>query len=111
MSCRITSRRAGWTFASGRFIPWRATGAAMRFALFLTVAIMLLGFPAAALAGEGKSERDARMQWWREARFGLFVHFGLYSIPAGQWNNKKVAGAAEWIMNEAHVPLADYAKL
>jgi len=33
---------------------------------------------------ETKEERNARMQWWRDARFGLFIHWGLYSIPAGE---------------------------
>jgi alpha-L-fucosidase len=62
-------------------------------------------------AAETKDERDARMQWWREARFGLFVHFGLYAIPAGEWNGKKIGGGGEWIMNDGHIPLADYEKL
>ena len=34
-------------------------------------------------------ERDSRMQWWREARFGMFVHWGLYSIPAGEWGDRQ----------------------
>jgi len=55
--------------------------------------------------------RDARMAWWRDARFGMFVHFGLYALPAGEWNNKKIPGGGEWILNNAHIPLADYEKL
>src|SRR5258706_14052994 len=57
------------------------------------------------------TDRDARMQWWREARFGLFIHFGLYALPAGEWQNKKISGGAEWILNQAHIPLPDYEKL
>ena len=48
---------------------------------------------------ETPAQRDARMAWWREARFGMFIHWGLYSIPAGTWNGKQVPGIGEWIMN------------
>ena len=42
------------------------------------------------------------MEWWREARFGLFIHWGLYAIPAGEWNGKTDYG--EWIRDTAHIP-------
>ena len=50
-----------------------------------------------ALAGdpyaqETKAERDARMQWWREARFGMFIHWGIYSVPAGTYKGEPVRG-------------------
>ena len=51
------------------------------------------------------------MAWWREARFGMFIHWGLYSIPAGTWNGKQVPGIGEWIMNNASIPVADYKAL
>ena len=57
---------------------------------------------------ETKSQYDARMQWWKEARFGLFIHWGLYSIPAGEWNGKTDYG--EWIRNSAEIPLEEYDK-
>jgi alpha-L-fucosidase len=38
---------------------------------------------------ETQAQRDARMAWWREARFGMFIHWGLYSIPAGTWDGKR----------------------
>ena len=60
---------------------------------------------------ESKAERDARMQWWRDARFGMFIHWGLYAIPAGEWNGKPVQGIGEWIMNSANVPVEEYEKL
>lgn len=60
---------------------------------------------------ETKAQRDARMAWWREARFGMFIHWGLYSIPAGSWNGKPVPGVGEWIMNNASIPVADYKAL
>src|ERR1017187_1795670 len=57
---------------------------------------------------ETASQRDARMAWWRDARFGMFIHWGLYSIPAGTWNGKPVPNAGEWIMNFASIPVVDY---
>src|SRR5215472_4054333 len=50
-----------------------------------------------------------RMAWWREARFGLFLHWGLYSILQGEWGGR--TDYAEWIRNNAHIPLREYDKL
>jgi alpha-L-fucosidase len=50
--------------------------------------------------------RDARMDWWREARFGMFVHWGLYAIPAGEWQGRTDFG--EWIRNNAKIPIDVY---
>jgi alpha-L-fucosidase len=60
---------------------------------------------------ETPAQKDARMQWWREARFGMFIHWGLYSIPAGTWDGKQIPGIGEWIMNNASIPVADYKAL
>ncbi|WP_208505746.1 alpha-L-fucosidase [Roseivirga sp. E12] len=49
---------------------------------------------------------DARMEWWREARFGMFIHWGLYAIPAGEWNGQ--TNHAEWIRTTAEIPLDTY---
>ncbi len=57
---------------------------------------------------ETTAQRDARMEWWREARFGMFIHWGLYSIPAGEWNGKRTPHIGEWIMNDLSIPVADY---
>jgi alpha-L-fucosidase len=64
----------------------------------------------AAPAEETKEQLDARMKWWREARFGMFIHWGVYSVPAGTWNGKQIPGIGEWIMNRGRIPVADYAK-
>lgn len=55
--------------------------------------------------------QDERMQWWREARFGMFIHWGLYAIPAGEWNGKEIEGIGEWIMKRAQVPALEYRQL
>ena len=60
---------------------------------------------------ETRAQRDARMAWWRAARFGMFIHWGLYSIPAGTWDGKRIPGIGEWIMNRASIPVADYKAL
>jgi len=60
---------------------------------------------------ETSAQRDARMAWWREARFGMFIHWGLYSIPAGVWDGKPVPGNGEWIMNNGNIPVAQYKAL
>jgi len=60
---------------------------------------------------ETPAQRDARMAWWRTARFGMFIHWGLYSIPAGTWDGKHVPGIGEWIMNTGSIPVADYKAL
>lgn len=61
------------------------------------------------LKPETKAQKDKRMEWWREARLGMFIHWGLYSIPAGSWNGK--TNYAEWIREEAHIPVGEYEKL
>src|SRR5262245_24115430 len=59
---------------------------------------------------ETPAQRDARMKWWREARFGMFIHWGIYSVPAGTYNGKRIPRIGEWIQNNAEIPLAEYAK-
>jgi alpha-L-fucosidase len=59
---------------------------------------------------ETKQQRDARMAWWREARFGMFIHWGLYAVPAGTTNDgRKIEGIGEWIMLRGKIPVAEYA--
>jgi alpha-L-fucosidase len=61
---------------------------------------------------ETSAERDRRMQWWREARFGMFVHWGLYSGLAGTWDGKPVGteGGMEWIQERVKADTDTYAK-
>ena len=60
---------------------------------------------------ETPQQRDARMQWWREARFGMFIHWGLYAVPGGVWNGQEVPSAGEWIMFSGKIPVAEYEPL
>ena len=54
---------------------------------------------------------DPRLDWWREARFGMFIHWGLYAIPAGEWKDTRIPGIGEWIMKRAQIPVAEYEQL
>jgi alpha-L-fucosidase len=55
-------------------------------------------------------ENNARMQWWHDARFGMFIHWGVYSIPAGEHQGKVYPGLAEWLMYDAKIPIKEYEK-
>jgi alpha-L-fucosidase len=88
----------------------------MKLKFFLGLALLLatLGVSPAQnqsadpYASETRAERDARMAWWREARFGMFIHWGVYSVPAGIYHGKPIPGIGEWIMSEAKIPQAEY---
>ncbi len=54
---------------------------------------------------------EEKLKWWHEARFGMFIHWGLYASLAGEWNGKKTPGIGEWIMHDMHIPIEDYEKL
>ena len=57
-------------------------------------------------SAETSDQHDARMAWWREAKFGLFIHWGVYAVPAGKYGDSTNHG--EWIMNRARIPVATY---
>ena len=59
-------------------------------------------------ADETPAQRDARMAWWRDSRFGMFIHWGVYSVPAGTYNGKQIPGIGEWIMHHGKIPMAEY---
>jgi alpha-L-fucosidase len=61
--------------------------------------------------GETPAQHDARMKWWREARFGMFIHWGPYAVAAGDWNGTRGKDAGEWIMSWANIPRAQYETL
>lgn len=96
-----------------RTFALRALGTAV---LALAPAFTTAGFCADSAASSAPAEtpaqRDARMAWWREARFGMFVHWGLYSGLAGTWDGKPVAtqGGMEWIQQRVKADTDTYAK-
>ncbi|HOX58266.1 MAG TPA: alpha-L-fucosidase [Candidatus Paceibacterota bacterium] len=74
--------------------------------VFLLPLLSLTAAPLVVLAAESAAERDARMAWFREARFGLFIHWGVYAVPAGEWNGKTNYG--EWFLEETKMPVSQY---
>lgn len=99
----------------------RLVTALARFALTLSLVLLLAGNAPAQQAGgpnpatsgfqETEAEREARMQWFRDAHFGMFIHWGLYSQLAGEWRDKTVMGGAEWIQNYLAIPASEYSQL
>jgi alpha-L-fucosidase len=67
--------------------------------------------PTTIVPFETEEEYSKRMEWWKDARYGLFIHFGLYSILGGEYNGQVTPKIAEWIQNTLKIPLADYKKL
>jgi len=54
------------------------------------------------------AKNDPRLDWWRNAKFGMFIHWGLYAVPAGTWKGERIRGIGEWIMLRARIPVAEY---
>jgi alpha-L-fucosidase len=61
-----------------------------------------------SLFSQGTLSNNQRMQWWREARFGMFIHWGVYAVPAGTFRGQKINRIGEWIMNRGKIPVAEY---
>lgn len=59
------------------------------------------------IAGCANKTQD-KMAWWRDARFGMFIHWGIYSVPAGVYQGQEIPGIGEWIMNNGKIPVAEY---
>ena len=57
------------------------------------------------------TETDLRLDWWRESKFGMFIHWGLYSIAGGIWKGREIPGIGEWIMRRAEIPIKEYERL
>ena len=58
-----------------------------------------------------EAARQERLRWFREARFGLFIHWGLYAVPAGEWKGADYSFVGEWIMKWARIPVKEYEAL
>ncbi len=75
------------------------------------ISLIALFITLQGLMSQKSLTRDERMEWWREARFGMFIHWGVYSIPAGTWDGRQIGGIGEWIMNRGKIPVADYQRM
>jgi alpha-L-fucosidase len=75
------------------------------------IILLFIGFVFSAqmMSAQKAPTQDERLQWWREARFGMFIHWGVYSVPGGVYNgHDQLHGGAEWIMNRSKIPVAEY---
>jgi alpha-L-fucosidase len=79
--------------------------------ILVSLVLLAVSFSGFSQSTNGTLTQDQRMQWWHEARFGMFIHWGLYAIPAGEWKGKEIEGIGEWIMKRAQIPVADYRQL
>lgn len=61
--------------------------------------------------GQSMKSVDQRIAWWRDARFGMFVHWGVYSLPGGEWKGKVVSGYAEHLMRKEKIFRAEYLEM
>ena len=50
-------------------------------------------------------------EWFRQAQFGMMIHFGLYSLLAGEWKGKRTDVIAEWAQSCFQIPIKEYEKL
>lgn len=83
--------------------------------LILILALMLNAYASSQVKKDYTKESEnayaQRMQWFKDAKYGMFIHFGLYSQLGGVWNNDTIKGYAEWIQASADIAAQDYAML
>jgi alpha-L-fucosidase len=72
------------------------------------IVLLLIMFFGQGVFAQKVLTKEERMAWWRDARFGMFIHWGVYSIPAGTWDGRQIGSIGEWIMNRAKIPVNDY---
>lgn len=70
--------------------------------------LILLSTVTLAHAQPANLNREAELQWFDEARFGMFIHWGIYAVPAGERNGKPTRGLGEWIMRDLKIPVDEY---
>ena len=79
----------------------------------LLIGVLFLTFCANPKKKEAQKEVQSidKMDWWKDAKFGMFIHWGVYSVPAGTYKGHKIGRVGEWIMNRGKIPVAEYKKL
>jgi alpha-L-fucosidase len=65
----------------------------------------------AAVDPESPAAKEKRLEWFRHDKFGLFIHWGLYAIPAGYWKGERSPGIGEWVMHRMRIPVTEYEQL
>src|SRR5512143_2215677 len=81
------------------------------FGFLLCIAASFVARAQSAKPLPAPKSQDEKMAWFREAKFGLFIHWGLYAIPAGEWKGKRSPGIGEWVMHRMKIPVKEYEQL
>ena len=50
-------------------------------------------------------------EWFKQARFGMMIHWGLYALPAGEWKGQRTKQIGEWLQAEYRIPMKEYERL
>ena len=109
MKLKITNSLAQNRFA--RSMHKRHMNVCKAIALSLLVAISSVSAQETTLKRESIENYNARMQWFADSQYGMFIHFGLYSQLGGVWKGTQVKGYAEWIQSKAKIPRDEYPQL
>ena len=83
----------------------------IRLISLLAICILITCNAFAQIKPTDQTKKSSDIQWFTDAKFGLFVHWGLYAIPAGYWDGKAIPGPSEWIMYNGKIPIKDYEPL
>ena len=100
-ACNMTPAARVWAGMANKFVLGTL-------AVLLALAPAVQALEGDPYANETPTQRDARMSWWREAKFGMFIHWGVYAVPAGTYKDKQIRGIGEWIMRNGKIPVSEY---
>src|ERR1044071_3392410 len=73
--------------------------------------VLALSAIVAATGAAQTTARETRLEWFRDAKYGMFIHWGLYAIPAGEWKGQRSLGLGEWVMFRSQIPVKEYEQL
>lgn len=97
------------------FHIYRVLGTQAKKTTWIWGGFLLLGTNALAQQGmedmwdkRASQNTHPNIQWFKDAKFGMFIHWGLYAQLAGTWKGKNYYGSGEWIMNQAKIPVSEY---
>jgi len=86
-----------------------------RIAIIVPASVLAIGLASSGWAQapdpNSAEAKKARLAWFHQAKYGLFIHWGVYAIPAGGWKGARVPGIGEWIMFRARIPVPEYEQL
>jgi alpha-L-fucosidase len=80
-------------------------------ALLLGLSVVITGTAQTPAPRPPDPAKEKRLEWFRDAKYGMFIHWGLYALPAGEWQGRRCLGLGEWLMNRCQVPVKDYEQL